>query len=347
MVDVDAVAAELYGLAPEEFTAARDAHAAGARRAGQRAEAKRIAALRRPTLAVWAANLLARADADQARHLLEIGRGLREAHRTLSGEDLRTLSHQQHVVIAAMAGEARRLAGEAGQELSAGVQREVEQILRGVLADPDAAGAWARGVLAKSPPRAVGFAEVAPAPGTAPRPQQHAPKPDLKPAPESRPDLKPEPSPEPKPDLKPGLKPKPKPEPAPESRLELVPEPGPAPESRLELVPEPEPEPEQKPDLKPGLGLKPKPKPGREPDTEQAERARREAEQAEEVLARAEAERARARAGLGALDEEIARLEERLERARAERERLAAAAEEADHRHREAAREAARQVGRN
>ncbi|MFE7095019.1 hypothetical protein [Streptomyces erythrochromogenes] len=265
MVDVDAVAAELYGLTPEEFTAARDARASTARKAGQRAEAKRIAALHKPTRAVWAANRLARADADQARQLLEIGQGLREAHRTLSGEDLRKLSHQQHVVITAMAGEARRLAREAGQELSAGVQREVEQILRGVLADPDAGEAWARGVLAKAPPPAVGFAEVAPVPGTEPRPQQHGAKPERKQ----------------------------EPEPAPE--------------------PEPEPDPE---------------------------RTSREAEQAEEALARAETERARARTGLGALDEEIGRLEERLGLARAERERLAAVAEDADRRHREAEREA-------
>ncbi|MEC4575331.1 hypothetical protein [Streptomyces virginiae] len=265
MVDADAVAAELYGLRPEEFTAARDALAAAARKAGRRAEAKRIAALRRPTLAVWAANRLARADTDQAQHLLELGRGLREAHRTLSGEDLRKLSHQQHVVVAAMAGEARRLAGEAGQDLSAGVQREVEQILRSVLADPEAATTWARGVLQKAPPPAVGFAEVAPAPGTAPRPQR----------------------------------------------------------------PEREPQPEPEPDAEPA-------------DTQEAERTSREAELAEEALALAETERERARAGLGALDERIARLEERLDGARGERERLAAAAEAAERGHQEAAREAKR-----
>ncbi|WP_405453066.1 hypothetical protein [Streptomyces erythrochromogenes] len=219
MVDVDAVAAELYGLRPEEFTAARDARAAAARKAGQRAEAKRIAALHRPSRAVWAANRLARADADQARHLLEIGQGLYEAHRTLSGEDLRKLSHQQHVVIAAMAGEARRLAGEAGEELSAGVQREVEQILRSVLADPGAADAWARGVLAKAPPQAVGFAEVAPEPGAEPRPPQHEReqerKPERKPRAEPGPKRQPEPEPEGKPRT--GRKPKAEPESDPES----------------------------------------------------------------------------------------------------------------------------------
>ncbi|MDX3534555.1 hypothetical protein PV721_09260 [Streptomyces sp. MB09-01] len=181
VVDVDAVATELYGLRPEEFTAARDAHVAGARKAGERAEAKRIAALRKPTLAVWAANLLARADADQARRLLQLGQELREAHRTLAGEDLRKLSHQQHVVIAAMAHEARRLAGEAGQEVSEAVEREVEQILRTVLADPDAAETWAGGVLAKAPPQVVGFDELAPVrvPGTA-APQAQPPSPSPK-----------------------------------------------------------------------------------------------------------------------------------------------------------------------
>ncbi|MEV7591687.1 hypothetical protein AB0O42_15500 [Streptomyces sp. NPDC089922] len=170
MVDVDAVTTELYGLLPEEFTAARDARAAAARRDGDRAAAEALAALRRPTLAVWAANLLARAEEDQARRLLELGEGLREAHRNLAGEELRTLSHQQHVVVAAMAREACRLAGEAGKPVSGSVQHAVEQILRAVLADPATAETWARGVLAEAPPPVVGFAETAPAHGTLPRP---------------------------------------------------------------------------------------------------------------------------------------------------------------------------------
>ncbi|MFC9585081.1 hypothetical protein ACFVJ8_19925 [Streptomyces yangpuensis] len=284
MADIDAVAAELYGLRPEEFTAARDAHAAAARKAGRRAEAKDIAALHKPTLAVWAANRLARADADKAGRLLELGEGLREAHRTLSGEELRKLSHQQHVVIAAMAGEARRLAGEAGLDLSAVVQREVEQILRSVLADPEAAGAWVRGVLAKAPPPAVGFADVAPEPGATPRP--------------------------------------------PMAEAEREREPGPERERESEPKREPKPKPKRERESKPKA------------DAREAERTRRRAELAEEVLARAETERAQARTGLEALDEEIGLLEARLERAREERERLAAAAEAADRRHREAVREA-------
>ncbi|MER7764692.1 hypothetical protein [Streptomyces sp. NPDC097619] len=161
---VEAVAVELYGLRPEEFTAARDAHATRARREGDRDAAKRIAALRRPTLAVWAANLLARDDAEQARRLLELGQALREAHRTLSGEELRALSARRNGVVAAMAAEARRLADEAGHPVSEGVGHEVGEILRSVLADPEAAASWARGILDRAPSSAVDFTGLEPPP---------------------------------------------------------------------------------------------------------------------------------------------------------------------------------------
>ncbi|MFB6615069.1 hypothetical protein ACFCV9_12780 [Streptomyces sp. NPDC056367] len=172
--DVDAVEYELYGLAPAQFTAARDALAARARKAGDGPAAKRITALRKPTLAVWAANLLARADPGQADRLLELGRQLREAHRMLAGPELRELSHRQHRVIEAMAREASRLAGEAGQAVSEDVRRGVEEILHSVLADPGTAATWARGVLAQAPPRTVGFAGLEPAPGATPGPPRRA-----------------------------------------------------------------------------------------------------------------------------------------------------------------------------
>ncbi|MGW4517724.1 hypothetical protein ACWEO4_38520 [Streptomyces sp. NPDC004393] len=47
----DAVADELYGLPPGEFTAVRDERAKAARAAGDRDLAERIRRMRRPTLA--------------------------------------------------------------------------------------------------------------------------------------------------------------------------------------------------------------------------------------------------------------------------------------------------------
>ncbi|MFJ1869189.1 hypothetical protein ACIOD1_31835 [Streptomyces sp. NPDC088097] len=179
MVNVDAVMRELYGLVPAEFTAARDAHVSGARKEGRTGEAKQIAALRKPGLAVWAANLLARHDPGQAARLLKLGEGLREAHRNLDGAVLRDLSHQQHGVIGAMVREAARLAGQAGQDLSESVQRDLVQTLHGVLSDPKAGKAWREGVLAKAPDMTVGFTDLEPAPGTTPSPPPPPPLPPV------------------------------------------------------------------------------------------------------------------------------------------------------------------------
>ncbi|MFD9165970.1 hypothetical protein ACFVZ8_28880, partial [Streptomyces sp. NPDC059558] len=144
-MDVDAVVLELYGLRPADFTAARDARAARARREKDTAAAAAIAALRKPTLAVWAANLLARTHPDRAEALLHLGTELRRAYRELDGAQLRALSHEQHRVIAALAAEAGHVAAGAGEQLRESVVREVEGIFHGLLADEGTARQWAAG----------------------------------------------------------------------------------------------------------------------------------------------------------------------------------------------------------
>lgn len=163
-MDWDAVADELYGLPPGDFTAARDERAKAARAAGDRELAERIRRLRRPTLSAWAGNLLARDQPEETQHLLQLGDALRQAHRDLDGEQLRKLSTRQHQVTFALAQQAGRLAAQAGQRISDDAQREVQETLRAVLADPDAAQRWAQGRLAKPLSAPVGF----PAPPQAP-----------------------------------------------------------------------------------------------------------------------------------------------------------------------------------
>ncbi|GHI83616.1 hypothetical protein Sxan_09800 [Streptomyces xanthophaeus] len=175
-VDVEEVIDALYALTPAQFTAARDEAAAGAKRAGDPAAAKRIAALRRPTRAAWTSNLLVRANPEEAGQFCQLGEALREAHRSLDGEQLRELSHEQHVVIGALAREAVRLAAEAGTPVSETVVREVEQILRAVLADPDAAEAWTSGRLVKPPAAVTEFPALAPD-AARPAPPPPAPEP--------------------------------------------------------------------------------------------------------------------------------------------------------------------------
>lgn len=91
-MDLDAVADELYGLRPEDFTAARAARVAAARTAGDRALAERIGKLRRPSLSAWASNLLVREQPEQIEPLLKLGEALRQAHQDLDGAQLRALS---------------------------------------------------------------------------------------------------------------------------------------------------------------------------------------------------------------------------------------------------------------
>ncbi|KOV74679.1 hypothetical protein ADL00_01500 [Streptomyces sp. AS58] len=160
MVDLDAVAEELYGLRPEDFTAVRDARAAAARKAGDRALAGAIGALRRPSLSAWAGNLLVRERPGEVEPLLRLGEGLRQAHRDLDGAQLRELGRRQRVLIRTLSELAGQLASQAGHPIGEGARREVESTLHAVLADPGAAEEWATGRLVRPLTAAVGFPDV-------------------------------------------------------------------------------------------------------------------------------------------------------------------------------------------
>ncbi|MDT0377661.1 hypothetical protein RM572_02595 [Streptomyces sp. DSM 42041] len=149
-VNLEAVADELYALRPSAFTATRDARAREARRAGDRDLATRISALRRPTLAAWAANLLVREHAEETARFLALGEQLRRAYQDLDGGRLRELARTQRELIRALARSALDSAAASGQSLGEGARREVEQTLQAVLADPDAADQWSAGHLATS-----------------------------------------------------------------------------------------------------------------------------------------------------------------------------------------------------
>src|SRR6185503_7823939 len=60
----DAEAERLYVLDPEEFVAARDAAVKALRGDGKRAEAAAVAKLRKPSVAAWVVNRLARDESD-------------------------------------------------------------------------------------------------------------------------------------------------------------------------------------------------------------------------------------------------------------------------------------------
>ncbi|MGH3311389.1 MAG: hypothetical protein ACRDP3_12510 [Streptomyces sp.] len=155
-MEFDEVAAELYGLLPPEFTAARNDRAQRARTGGQRELAEQIRGLRRPTAAAWASNLLVREE-EQVAPLLRLGRELRAAHRDLDGTQLRALSRQQRQLVNALSRQAAQLASAAGAPIGAKARQEVEETLHAVLADPDAAREWATGRLSRPLSAPVGF----------------------------------------------------------------------------------------------------------------------------------------------------------------------------------------------
>lgn len=173
--DVAAALDELYITPPAGFVARREEMAAAAKADGRVEDARRIRAARRPTLAAWTANLLLRSQPEESRRLLELGPALREAYRTLDPTGISELSEQRRRMVSALSRQAVQLARQAGHEVSAAVQQDVEATLRAVLADPEAADQWAGGRLtgALTPPSdfpTAGGTGTAPPSGTRPKP---------------------------------------------------------------------------------------------------------------------------------------------------------------------------------
>lgn len=140
-VELDAVADELYGLVPGEFTAARDARAVEARRAGDRELAAAIAKLRRPTRAAWLVNALVRARPDQAAAVARLGASLRDAQERLDGAALRQLAPERTALLATAAREARVVAAGAGEPATDEMVKELQATIEAALADAGAAEA--------------------------------------------------------------------------------------------------------------------------------------------------------------------------------------------------------------
>lgn len=158
---VDDVAARLYEVEPSAFVAARTEAARAARDAGDRELAAAIEKLRRPSLAAWALNLLARDDVAGLARLVALGEELREAQQQLRGDALQRLSRERHEVLAALTRRARKLAGDAGHPLGTEAAHQVQQTLGAALVDPDAAQEMRAGRLV-TPLSYAGFGPATP-----------------------------------------------------------------------------------------------------------------------------------------------------------------------------------------
>ena len=147
---LESVADRLYAIPPAEFVNARDEAVAAAKADGDRAAAKAIGALRRPTVAAWMVNLLALRSQDKLDQLFELGDEMRNAQSNLQGSQLRDLTSKRRKSVASLVNAAVTLAVKAGVAKPGLPTTEVEMTLAAALADEDIATDERSGRLVKT-----------------------------------------------------------------------------------------------------------------------------------------------------------------------------------------------------
>src|SRR5215212_965622 len=135
---VEEVASELYGLRPGEFTPARNEEAKRLRSDGEREAAEAVRALRKPTVAAWALNQLARRRGKDLERLLKAADELRAAQQELLAGGDRSALHKaaasERELVAKLSADATTLASEAG-ERGGGLQEKVAETLHAAALD--------------------------------------------------------------------------------------------------------------------------------------------------------------------------------------------------------------------
>jgi hypothetical protein len=177
---VEQAADELYGLPPGEFTRARDARVKELRKEDREA-ADAVKGLRKPSVAAWALNQLARRRPKDLDRLLAAGEDLRSAQEELlAGGDraaFQEAAAKERELVAGLSGEAAALAGEAGQG-GTGLQEKVAETLHAAALDAETAEELRSGRLVREREAIGGFGAMAapPSAGTAP-PKRQSKKP--------------------------------------------------------------------------------------------------------------------------------------------------------------------------
>ncbi|HEX5260345.1 MAG TPA: hypothetical protein VFW18_02630, partial [Gaiellales bacterium] len=145
----------LYGVGLDEFVAARTAAARELREQGRRDEAAAVQALRKPSVAAWIVNRLARDEEELVAELLAAGARIREVQLGAgSPAELRSASEAEQAALDALMRVAARVAAAARS--GGGSLERVRETLRAAAVDPDLAELVRRGVLVREQ-QAVGF----------------------------------------------------------------------------------------------------------------------------------------------------------------------------------------------
>ena len=160
--DAGALAAalrSLYAVPPEEFMAERKRLVAAEKADGDPAVAKEIGTLRKPSLAAWAVNLLAREAPDLVDGLADLGGRMRAAQGRLDTDTLTSLRPERDRLLEEVVRTTVQLVADAGRTCSAAAQQDVRATAIAALADEQAMAAVASGQLARTLSYS-GFGEV-------------------------------------------------------------------------------------------------------------------------------------------------------------------------------------------
>jgi exonuclease VII small subunit len=159
----------LYGLEPESFVTERDRLVRDLRAAGERETAEQVKQLRKPTVAAWTINQLARQERRDIDLLLDAGHRLREAHeQVLAGEDPGRLTEARRAerdALNALHKAARRILADTGR--SEATLTRVIETLQAAAVSVEGRELLARGRLTGEL-EATGFDLLAPLAGEAP-----------------------------------------------------------------------------------------------------------------------------------------------------------------------------------
>jgi hypothetical protein len=142
VADLDEEIDRLYGLPLEQFVAERDALAKRLRGEKRREDADAVKALRKPTVAAWAANQVLRSQPDERRALLEAGDALRAAQEGLlagrgDAATARSAAEGERRAVGDLVSAARGLARDEGF-LSDAVLDRVRETLHSATTDDEA-----------------------------------------------------------------------------------------------------------------------------------------------------------------------------------------------------------------
>jgi hypothetical protein len=146
----------LYSLAPEEFTAARNALVKELTKAGDRLAASELKALRKPTVIAWSLNQVARTHGREVEELLAAAGRVRQAQEAGEPRALREASGEEQEVLVRLSGLALKEMSSAGHPPNETARTRLLSTLRAAARDEGVAEQLRRGRLSAEA-RFVGF----------------------------------------------------------------------------------------------------------------------------------------------------------------------------------------------